>query len=191
MTTKTTLTVCMCLFYLLSVSARIKTHATATHAPRTRKSSNKRDAQDLVLESLFYDTAIFMFNLFIVFQDRDVANMVVDVLALEFFTMIDDEFKTALLNYDSSFLDDMLVGARQDGGSKGEREAIAAAAEEGRILPENKGRNKSTCCADAARTAIVWPLIAVLRIVRLICLFVGPMFAFFMVFYGPYCLGLP
>lgn len=35
--------------------------------------------------------------------------MVVDVLALEFFTLLDDEFKTAILQYDDSWLDDMLL----------------------------------------------------------------------------------
>lgn len=64
---------------------------------------------DLVLTSLLYDTGIFMANLLIVFDDAKVVDMVVDVLALEFFTLIDDEFKRILIDYDDSFLDDMLI----------------------------------------------------------------------------------
>lgn len=69
---------------------------------------------DLVVTSLFYDTGIFMVNLLIVFSDAVPESMVVDVLALEFFTLIDDEFKTALLQYDDSFLDDMLLPANYE-----------------------------------------------------------------------------
>lgn len=36
--------------------------------------------------------------------------MIVDVLALEFFTMIDDGFKAAVIGYDSTFLDDAFKG---------------------------------------------------------------------------------
>lgn len=64
---------------------------------------------DVMLESLYYDTTIFMF---IVFQARNLEGMIVYVLALELFTMIDDEVKAVLLNYDSSFLGDLLVDGK-------------------------------------------------------------------------------
>lgn len=57
-----------------------------------------------------------MVNLLIVFSDAVPESMVVDVLALEFFTLIDDEFKTALLQYDDSFLDDMLLPTNYTAG---------------------------------------------------------------------------
>lgn len=60
------------------------------------------------MTSLLYDTFIFLANLLVVFQDRAVEQMIVDVLALEFFTLIDDEFKAAVIEYDSTFLYEML-----------------------------------------------------------------------------------
>lgn len=61
-----------------------------------------------MVTSLLYDTFIFLANLLVVFQDRAVEQMIVDVLALEFFTLIDDEFKAAVIEYDSTFLYEML-----------------------------------------------------------------------------------
>ena len=63
---------------------------------------------DLIVTSLLYDTFIFLANLLVVFQDRAVDQMIVDVLALEFFTLIDDEFKAAVIEYDSTFLYGMI-----------------------------------------------------------------------------------
>lgn len=48
--------------------------------------------------------------MFIVFQDRRVPDMIVDVLALEFFSMIDDRFKAAVIGYDSTLLYDTIRG---------------------------------------------------------------------------------
>lgn len=62
-----------------------------------------------MVTSLFYDTGILLTNLLIVFEDANVVDMVIDVLALEFFTYIDDEFKRVLIGYDDSFLDEMLI----------------------------------------------------------------------------------
>ena len=142
-----------------------------------------------MVESLLYDTAIYMFNLFIVFQDRSVGDMIVDVLALEFFTMIDDEFKVALLNFDSSFLEDMVIEAAADGCYVGSVSEI----ENGRgedYVDEKKDEREPPCAAIVSKLVLV-PLEATLQGVRMICRFVGPLFAGVMVFYGPYCLGMP
>lgn len=134
-----------------------------------------------MLESLLYDTAIFMFNLYIVFQDRSVADMIVDVLALEFFTMIDDEFKCALLKLDISFLDDMVVGIQPS--------STSAAA----FLEEGGGDSKESGVGGcgAAMEQVGQPVLeTLLRAIRMFCRIVGPVFAFFMIFVGPYCLGM-
>ncbi len=130
-----------------------------------------------------YDTAIFMFNLFIVFQDRSVADMIVDVLALEFFTTIDDEFKSAVLKFDCSFLDDMVVGVQPSST------AAAVLLEEGDGASEGADDAKKSG-AGGCVAAMEQVLETVLRAVRLLCRVVGPVFAFFMIFIGPYCLGM-
>ena len=136
---------------------------------------------DNVVTSLLYDTFIFLSNLLIVFQDRGVNDMVVDVLALEFFTIIDDEFKTALLDYDSDFLFNMVSSAPATemlGPQRfsGDLRHVAEDPEKGR------GTVQDTACA---------PIRAVISVIRLICRIGGPLCAFVMIFYGPYCLGAP
>lgn len=120
---------------------------------------------DLVVTSLMYDTFIFLANLVIVFRDRDVEEMIVDVLALEFFTIIDDEFKSALLAFDSSFLRD-----------------IAA------VTPSTDAHED---CCDVAGCVVCAPFKGALLIVRAVCRIGGPLCAFIMIFYGPICLGAP
>ena len=112
-----------------------------------------------------YDTFIFLANLLIVFQDRRVEQMVVDVLALEFFTIIDDEFKSALIAFDSSFMRDIVTATQS---------------------PETH----EDCC-DVMGHVLVSPLKGVLLVARAICRIGGPLCAFIMIFYGPICLGSP
>jgi len=133
-----------------------------------------------------YDTAIFMFNLYIVFQDRSVADMIVDVLALEFFTMIDDEFKRAVLKFDISFLDDMVIGVQPSSTS------ATALLEEGEVLEggDDAKKNGAGGCGAAMEQVGKPFLETILRAVRMFCRIVGPVFAFFMIFVGPYCLGM-
>lgn len=132
---------------------------------RTFPGTSPRTLADLIVTWLMYDTFIFLANLLIVFQDRRVEEMVVDVLALEFFTIIDDEFKSALIAFDSGFLRD-----------------IAAATQS----PEAH----DDCC-DVARHVVGSPLKLVLLVARAVCRVGGPLCAFVMIFYGPICLGSP
>eukprot|EP00752_Nemacystus_decipiens_P007138 g6391.t1 len=156
---------------------------------------------DLVVESLLYDTTIFMFNLFIVFQDRSVGDMIVDVLALEFFTMIDDEFKVALLKFDSSFLEDMVIEAvvdgcyvgsestLEDGGGRGVR-GVGGAADDYAGGKKDEMRDGGTR-SSAVHKFVVVPLEAALHVIRTFCRVIGPAFSSVMIVYGPYCLGMP
>lgn len=108
--------------------------------------------------------------------------MVVDVLALEFFTVIDDEFKTAVIAFDSSFLDEMVKMPllEMSGPQRGlERTGFCYAEEP-----------SQTCC-DTAGNAVVYPLKGLLLAIRAICRIGGPFCAFAMIFYGPVCLGAP
>lgn len=174
---------------------------------------------DLVVTSLFYDTGIFMVNLLIVFSDAVPESMVVDVLALEFFTLIDDEFKTALLQYDDSFLDDMLLPANyeQDAAvvepSPGARSAYSVRSSSWRPSPPMGGLtqtlfdvNEVDEAADRPpspplpnresgsdwvfSTTVLWLAVLPLMILRFVCLIGGPLISFFMIGYGPYCLGM-
>lgn len=146
-------------------------------------------AADLVVESLLYDTTIFVFNLFIVFQDRNVGDMIVDVLALEFFTMIDDEFKVAVLKLDSSFLDDMVIEASADGCFVGSESRLEAG--RGGEAVDTKKDEKQGACAAAVTKVFIPPLEAALHGIRIFCRVAGPVFSCVMIVYGPYCLGLP
>lgn len=154
---------------------------------------------DLVVESLLYDTTIYVFNLFIVFQDRNVGDMIVDVLALEFFTTIDDEFKGAVLKYESAFLDDMVTEAIEDGcyaGSAcsledGGREADAVRVSTKGGGGEEEEEEGKGACAAAVTKVVVPPLEAVLHGIRAFCRIAGPFFSCVMIVYGPYCLGTP
>lgn len=145
---------------------------------------------DLVVESLLYDTAIFLFNLFIVFQDRNVGDMVVDILALEFFTMIDDEFKNAVLNFDSSFLDDMVIEAIVDGCYVGSQSSLENGRGGGAVV-DAKGNESEGACAAVVTKVVILPLETVLHAIRTVCRIVGPVFSCIMIVYGPYCLGMP
>lgn len=170
---------------------------------------------DLVVTSLVYDTFIFLANLFIVFMDGNVSTMVVDILALEFFTKIDDEFKTALLDYDSTILYDMTMSGRpseSSGPQRHQREVHSAtmipplaeaffvpggSAEPGgdrRVATgeglRGRGGDHKTCC-DVAGDVACFPFKVLLLILRACCLIVGPLIAFLMIFYGPVCLGMP
>lgn len=176
---------------------------------------------DLVVTSLLYDTFIFLANLLVVFQDRAVEQMIVDVLALEFFTLIDDEFKAAVLEYDSTFLYDMLIpppGPSELSGPQRQpddytvrsssymappvrraplREALFDPAEDGGEtgLSGTAGCTTSgdepKTCVDVACNAAIVPLKMVLLIVRAACRIGGPLIAFVSIVYGPYCLGPP
>lgn len=144
-----------------------------------------------------------MFNLFIVFQDGSVADMIVDVLALEFFTMIDDEFKAAVLRFDRlflgddrSFLDDMVVvGVRPPPASSPSSASSprAEGAGSGGEGGADAGRKSGTAgCGAAAMGQVALPVLeTVLGGVRTLCRVAGPAFAFFMIFFGPICLGMP
>ena len=105
--------------------------------------------------------------------------MVVDVLALEFFTIIDDEFKTMVLEYDDEFLFNMVSSAPPTEMQDPQRTS-------GRL---NDGRDGTW--SDAVHEAAFTPIRIVLYIVRAVCRIGGPLFALFMIFYGPYCLGAP
>lgn len=118
--------------------------------------------------------------------------MIVDVLALEFFTTIDDEFKVALLKFDSSFLEEMLVEAVEDGCYAGSVSSL----EDGRRADyhdENRGDEPEGggACGAAAHKAVVMPLEAALHGIRTICRVIGPVFSCVMIVYGPNCLGMP
>ena len=142
-----------------------------------------------------------MFNLFIVFQDRSVGDMIVDVLALEFFTMIDDEFKVALLNFDCSFLEDMVIEAVEDGCYVGSASTLedghggggggGGGGEDDDYRDGNKNETREGACASVVRTFFVTPLEAALHGIRMVCRVIGPAFSCVMIFYGPYCLGMP
>lgn len=146
-------------------------------------------------------------------MSQAVPDMVFNVLALEFFTLIDDEFKTAMLEYDCTFLDSMLVEAAplevagpQRAGehvsnssswipSNHTREPFTEAAFEPRDIEEAKDRSVSvgvgnfskTCCGRGVEAAVK----GVLLVVRAVCRIAGPWFACAAMFYGPYCLGTP
>lgn len=174
-------------WYTNPVLWRKPTQSPATSPPPARPPA--RVPADLVVESLLYDTTIYIFNLFIVFQDRSVGDMIVDVLALEFFTTIDDEFKVALLKFDSSFLEDMVVEAAADGCYAGPTSSM----EDGRCADLVHGKNdeREGSCAAVVGKVVVGPLEATLHGIRTICRVVGPVFAGVMIVYGPYCLGMP
>lgn len=138
-------------------------------SPKPRRTilwHHHRTLADLIVTWLVYDTFIFLANLLIVFEDQRVEQMVVDVLALEFFTIIDDEFKSALIAFDSSFLRDIATATQS---------------------PE---AGHDDCC-DVAWHVVGSPLKGVLLIARAICRVGGPLCAFVMIFYGPICLGSP
>lgn len=153
---------------------------------------------DLILTSLLYDTFIYLANLLIVFQDGRVSDMVVDVLALEFFTLIDDEFKNVLLEYDSSFLSEMVVTARPAELLGPQRESQEYAWYTAETVgghpppppPHAVTDNPDTCC-DLAEKVVLSPIMLALLIVRAACRIGGPICAFVMIFYGPICLGPP
>lgn len=176
---------------------------------------------DLVVTSLLYDTFIFLANLLVVFQDRAVEQMVVDVLALEFFTLIDDEFKAAVIEYDSTFLYEMLrpppgpselPGPRRHADDYTVRSASymdppvrRAPLTEALFDPTEDGgesgpsstsrgtapRHDPEAYGDLACAVVVAPLKLALLIVRAVCRICGPLIAFIAIFYGPYCLGPP
>lgn len=188
----------------------------ASSAPPPHRRLLPIERADLVVTSLLYDTFIFLANLLIVFQDRAVNQMVVDVLALEFFTLIDDEFKATVLEYDSTFLDDMLyveapsevMGPARAGEYVAPssswmpphqpRSALAEALFEPGGVDQAEDRSPSagtdtdpkTCC-DRSVGALLAPFKAVLLIVRVVCRVGGPLLAFLAIFYGPVCLGPP
>lgn len=143
--------------------------------------------------------------------------MVIDVLALEFFTMLDDEFKVALLKYDSTMLYDMVVlpenlgpqlhqmndhgivvspplnealfvpGRRVE--SSGGQTGGATGGRRG-FLADTEAVPNTTCC-DVAGDVAFFPFKVFLLIVRNCCRIVAPIIAFGMIFYGPICLGAP
>ena len=136
---------------------------------------------DNIVIFLLYNTLVFLTNLLVVFLDRDVNDMVVDILALEFFTVIDDQFKTAVIDMDTKFFANMqssapvmeMLGPQRYSGDH-DHDHVA----------EDPER-----CLDTVQDIAGPPILAVLSLIRLVCRIGGPLFAFVMIFYGPYCLG--
>lgn len=180
-----------------------------------------------MVTSLLYDTFIFLANLLVVFQDRAVEQMVVDVLALEFFTLIDDEFKAAVIEYDSTILYEMLKPPLLIGSPSAlpgpqrhaddytvrsssymdppvRRAPLTEAlydptedeegGERGRSGATGRGTasmDDPDTCEDVACAVVVAPLKVALLIIRAACRIGGPLIAFVVIFYGPFCLGAP
>lgn len=146
--------------------------------------------------------------------------MIVDVLALEFFTTIDDQFKAAVIEYDSSFLYGIVLekGSTKSGGA-GRLEGGDYAARSSSWMPsavkasplteiifrpgdfseEDNKRDEETApsavgpkpCCDGASGAFVVSIKATLFVVSTACRLGGPLCALLMIFYGPLCLGAP
>lgn len=165
-------------------------------------------------------------NLFLVFQDGAVDDMIIDVLALGFFTLLDDEFKGAILEYDSDLLVDLTSGqtpakftcrgcsglvpyhSLPSGGTpqtNKSSESLSAplvyAVESTR--DENNGNMASTegqpcvhgaCIRGNANYSPFWRVVVTLtkvalNVIAAVCRYGGPACAFFMIFYGPICVG--
>lgn len=73
---------------------------------------------DIVITDTIYDTLVYMFNLSLIFFTESPLEMVLNTVAFEFFTIIDDEFKTVALEriVERTYIQVRSTGAGMRGG---------------------------------------------------------------------------
>ncbi len=114
-----------------------------------------------------FNLIVYLANLWIVFVDNDILNMIMNSLAMEFLMNLDNEFEEIYFK----FLPDSAIDIYDN--------IFVTQAKNTKIVMEKK---KKYCCFNCISIAAYLPFK-----ILVIMLFLFPVFCFFMIFYGTIC----
>ena len=106
-------------------------------------------------------------NIWVVFVEEDIKDMILNSLAMEFLMMLDNEFEDLYFQYMPGSADDIY-------------DNVFVSYEENKILLEDRQKNDKCFRCFSYAVFIPYKLLV-------IAMFIFPFFCFFMIFAGPLC----